>query len=68
MQNKKLMSIRDAAKQGPLTEYALRSLLREGKLPGFFINRKFYLNYPQLLKEIETGFRARADSDTGEAE
>ena len=64
MEINKLVSIRQAAKRGPLSEYALRCLLRAGKLPGFFINHKFYVNYPQLLEEIDAGFGYRSDSDT----
>lgn len=61
MKSNNLMSIRDAAKSGPLSEYALRCLLREGKLPGFYINRKYYVNYPRLLKEIDSGFSSHND-------
>ena len=65
MENKKLMSIRDAARQGPLTEYALRCLLRDGKLPGFYVNKKYYVNYPQLLEEIDAGFGGRSSDTEG---
>lgn len=63
MENNNLVSIRQAAKLGPLSEYALRCLLRAGKLPGFYINRKYYVHYPQLLEEINAGFGTRSNSN-----
>lgn len=67
MKNKNLVSIREAAKIGPLSEYALRCLLRTGQLPGFFINKKYYVNYPKLLAEIELGFsRSTKKAERGE--
>lgn len=61
MKSSTTMSIRSAAKRGPLSEYALRSLLRAGKLPGFYINKKYYVNYPRLLEAIESGFGANTE-------
>ncbi len=48
----KYLSIRALAHRGPLTEYALRQLHRDNKLPGITIGCKFLVNieqYDQML-------------------
>lgn len=45
----RMMTIRQAAAMGPLSEYALRLLLRQGQLPGLFVGRKFLINYDRLI-------------------
>lgn len=46
-------SIREAAKRGPLSEYCLRLMLKQGKLPGVFSGKKFLVNYDRLLEQLE---------------
>lgn len=48
----RMLTIREAAREGPLTEYALRLLLKQGKLPGVQIGTKFLLNYDRLLLQL----------------
>ena len=52
MQKEKFPSIREAAKRGPLSEYCLRLLHRQGKLPGLYSGRKFLVNYERLLEQL----------------
>lgn len=51
-ENAKFPSIREAAKRGPLSEYCLRLMQKEGKLPGIFSGRKFLVNYEKLLEQL----------------
>ena len=48
----RMLTIREAAAAGPLTEYALRLLLKQGKLPGVQIGTKFLLNYDKLITQL----------------
>lgn len=49
----KFPSIRGAAKRGPLSEYCLRLMLKEGTLPGVYSGRKFLVNYEKLLEQLD---------------
>lgn len=48
----RMLTIREAAQVGPLTEYALRLLLKQDKLPGVFIGTKFLLNYDRFIAQL----------------
>ena len=52
VENSKFPSIRGAAKRGPLSEYCLRLLLKQGKLPGVYSGKKFLVNYDRLLEQL----------------
>lgn len=45
-------SIRAIASEGFLSEYALRSMLRRGELPGIYSGKKFLVNYKKLLEKL----------------
>lgn len=49
----RFLSIREAAKRGPLSEYCLRLMQKQGKLPGVFSGRKFLVNYARLLEQLD---------------
>lgn len=51
-ENAKFPSIRGAARRGPLSEYCLRLMLRQGKLPGIYSGRKFLVNYEKLVEQL----------------
>ncbi len=55
MDKKKFPSIREAAKRGPLSEYCLRLMEKQGKLPGVYSGRKFLVNYDKLLEQLDVG-------------
>lgn len=46
-------TIRETAKRGPLTEFALRAMLKDGKLPGIYSGRTFRVNYKMFLDIID---------------
>ena len=47
-----LMSIREAAQTGILSEYALRMMIKRGELPAIFVGRKALINYEALCNMI----------------
>lgn len=51
--NPKMMTIREIAKTGLLSEHALRLLLKEGKLPAIYIGNKALVNYDKLRTELQ---------------
>lgn len=52
--HEKFPSVREAARRGPLSEYCLRLMLAQGKLPGVYSGRKFLVNYEKLLEQLNT--------------
>ena len=40
-----MMTVRQVAKTGILSEYALRAMLKEGKLPAIYVGNKALINY-----------------------
>ena len=44
----KMLTIRETAKTGILPEYALRTLVKQGKIPGIQVGTKFLVNYDRL--------------------
>ena len=47
-----LMSIREAAQTGILSEYALRMMIKRGELPAIFVGKKALINYEALCNMI----------------
>ncbi len=47
-----MMTIREIAKTGLLSENALRCLLKEGKLPVVYIGKKALINYSLLCEQL----------------
>ncbi len=47
-----LMTIPQLAATGLLSEYALRKLYKEGRLPAFTVGKKVLINYEMLLDQI----------------
>lgn len=48
----RMLTIREAAREGPLSEYALRLMLKQGQLPGVHIGTKYLVNYDRLLLQL----------------
>lgn len=48
----RMLTIREAAREGPLSEYALRMLQKQGQLPGILIGTKYLVNYDRLLLQL----------------
>lgn len=48
----KMMTIRQVAKTGILSEYALRVLSKKGKIPCILVNNKVLINYDALIEQL----------------
>lgn len=48
---KQFMTIREVAKTGFMREGTLRRLQKQGEIPGFYAETRFYVNFPQLVKK-----------------
>ena len=62
--NPRMLTIREIAKTGLLSEHALRSLLKAGKLPAIYIGNKALINYDRLLEDLTTLKADIAKKDT----
>ena len=49
-----MMTIRQIAKTGLLSEHALRQMLKAGKLPAIYIGKKALINYDKLVDQLES--------------
>lgn len=61
--NKKFLTVREVAATGILTEYAIRLLLKQKKIPAIYINRKALINYPMLLESLDKQSILQTDFD-----
>lgn len=54
MENRKptMLTIREIARTGILSEHALRLLLKAGKLPAIHIGKKALINYDKLCEQL----------------
>lgn len=48
----KMMTVREIARTGLLSEYALRTMLKEGKLPAIYVGTKALINYDRLCDAL----------------
>lgn len=48
-----MMTIREIARTGLMSEHALRMMLKAGKLPVIFIGKKALINYDKLCEELQ---------------
>lgn len=58
-----MMTIREIARTGLLSEHALRLLLKEGKLPAIYVGNKALVNYDKLCEQASQ-LRSRKCIDT----
>lgn len=49
----KMLTIREVAKTGLLSEYALRQLCKQGKIPCITVNHKVLINFDALVKQLQ---------------
>lgn len=47
-----MMTVREIARTGLLSEHALRLMLNAGKLPAIYIGNKALINYDKLCAEL----------------
>ena len=50
----RMMSIREVAQTGVMSEYALRLLLKQGKLPCIMIGNKALVNFDKLQEQLKS--------------
>lgn len=50
-----LLTIRQTAKRGPLTEHRLRLLQKQNRLPGFYAGNRFLVNYLKFVELLDGG-------------
>ena len=55
-----LLTIRETAKMGPLSEKALRNLRQRRELPGVQVGNRFLVHYELLLKQLEARSKQEA--------
>lgn len=48
-----MMTIREIAGTGLMSEHALRMMLKAGKLPAIFIGKKALINYDKLCEKLQ---------------
>lgn len=58
--NQKFMTIRQTAAAGHDTEFHLRLMQKQGRLPGFYSGRTFKVNVPLLLEQLDQESLAQA--------
>lgn len=51
----RFMSIREVAKTGILSEYTLRLMEKQGKLPCIHTGRKCLINFDKLVDQLNAG-------------
>lgn len=47
-----MMTIREIAQTGLLSEYTLRYMLKEGNLPVMYVGKKALVNYNKLCEQL----------------
>lgn len=50
---RKFLTIRETAKKGILSEKYLRTMEKQGRLPGIYSGNRFLVNYPLLLEQLD---------------
>ena len=54
MQVPKMLTIRETAKTGILPEYALRQLVKQGKIPHIQCGNRVLINYSRLVEMLNS--------------
>lgn len=49
----RMLTIRECARTGVLSEHALRMMAKAGKLPCIEVGRKILINYDKLCKQLQ---------------
>ena len=50
----KMMSIKEIAQTGLMSEYALRLLFKQGKLPCVMVGAKALVNFDKLVEQLNS--------------
>ena len=49
----KMMTVRQVAKTGMISEYALRQLIKQGKIPCIAIEHKVLINFDAFVEQLQ---------------
>ena len=49
----KMLTIREVAKTGLLSEYTLRQLCKQGKVPCITVNNKVLINFDAFVQQLQ---------------
>ena len=49
-----MMTVRELAKAGILTEHAIRLMLKQKKLPALYIGKKALINYQKTVEMLQS--------------
>lgn len=60
----RFLTIREVADTGIFTEWGLRRMLKEGRLPGVYSGTRFYVDYETLEKQLKAESLANAQGVT----
>ena len=59
----KMMTVREIAATGVLTETAIRRLLREGKLPAIYSGKKAFINFDLMCEKLEEATKKISETE-----
>ena len=59
----RFLTIRQAAATGVLSEYHLRLLEKQGKLPGIYSGNRFKVNFDILVEQLNRESVKRSDAE-----
>lgn len=57
------LTIRQTAATGILSEYHLRLMEKQGKLPGIYVGNRFKVNYGLLLEQLDQESTERSNAE-----
>ena len=60
---KKFMSIREVARTGLISEYYLRLMEKQNRLPCIYSGKKCMVNYPLLVEQLDLESAATLDKE-----
>ncbi|CCX46243.1 MAG: DNA-binding protein [Oscillospiraceae bacterium] len=49
----KMMTVRQVAKTGMISEYALRQLIKQGKIPCIALEHKVLINFDAFVEQLQ---------------
>ena len=49
----KMMTVRQVAKTGMISEYALRQLIKQGKIPCIALEHKVLINFDAFIEQLQ---------------
>ena len=59
----RFMTVRQVARTGLISEYRLRLLVAQGKVPGVYSGNRFLINYDQFIDMLNEQSRANAGGE-----